>query len=508
MGQLAKLPVRIAAFNKPPIIGIINEGGERNCKFSEAMGNAANDLVHYGHFNCTVVQTPKEEGYGRINPLTGKYDGMHGSVQANNSDFGLAIEMIPLEVDEFKYGPVLTSSRITVTSLYRPSVGSSIEDLSVADSFDAISLNVWFLLAGFMLAFWFLLIIGKQLLKFSNQLSSWWTVFTFIFNEETFEPSGPFFCIFSVLITLLLFYAREYFNNFTKTELVQPRFPRVIDSFEDILNLKYNPDHGYVHKKSSWGKEKKSRDLEIVFSREMRTIDYFRYEHEGSIRKAIYNQAVKFHGSHEKTLRSMDVGNLEEMASLIKNDVVLVEVLPISQLLRVIMCTAIKHQAEADPSSDIARSTVWSAKNASIPYLLAYVYSDHIRPDIRERLDSQFYRIAESGIVHTLMIELSSGFIPITSSIYPCLEDVMRIQVPTLEHLEPKHFASTFEFGSRIYITACALLVVELFKSRFLLKRRLRLILLLPLTHKFRGRKRRVHPRPSAAQMFDQRLTH
>ena len=222
------LPLRIATFNKAPIISVVREGGEKNCQFSGTFGQAANDLIKYGHFNCSVLVTSDDEGYGHMNPITKKYNGMHGVVQQNNSDLGLCLEGIPLEVDEFKYGPILASSRITVGSIYREDM-AFYEDISISDSVNEISSQAWALFTCFLIIFWVLLTVGKRMLKRTNHISSYWTIVTFACNEETFEVSGCFFKTFSIVITILIFYSLQYFCNFMKTELVQSRYPTVIN---------------------------------------------------------------------------------------------------------------------------------------------------------------------------------------------------------------------------------------------------------------------------------------
>ena len=62
----------------------------------------------------------------------------------------------------------------------------------------------------------------------------------------------------------------------------------------------------------------------------MRTIDFLTYEPKGSVRRAVYDQALRIHGSHEKILRSFDAKNTEQlMALLLKSESVLIETRPI-----------------------------------------------------------------------------------------------------------------------------------------------------------------------------------
>ena len=472
---MEKLPLRIATFNKAPIIEIINEGGEKNCRFTGIIGYATNDLVEQGNFNCTVIQTSIEEGYGQLNRSTGKYNGMHGCVQANLSDLGFASEMVPLETDDFKYGPVLTSSQISIASLYRPCDGGFSEDLSVMDSFDSVSHHVWLLLFALVITFWILLATGKRLLRKNNRISNSWIVVTFLFNEETFELSGLFFCTISFSITLLAFYIHAYLGNFIKTEMVQPRFPIVINSFEDVLKLKYHPDYGFVDKTSIRGHDPKSKNLNFIFTRQMRTIDCFRYEPKGSIRRNIYDKALKIHGSHEKILHSFDITNTKSMTKLLlKNENVMFEKRLILQFLRVLTCTAIMNGRELDTVSDLSKSSVWFAKNASIPYSFGYIYSENISPKVRDRLDWYFYKLAESGIIHVLIKRLSDGFLPIKAKMYSCMEDEMSVEIPSVEHLGIKHIASLFDLTSKIFLFVNLALLIEVFLFSFLSKNKKR----------------------------------
>lgn len=469
-----KLPLRIATFNKPPIIGITRTGGEKNCRFTGILGEAANDLVEYGHFNCSLIVTSEEEGYGHLNRETGKYNGMHGSIQANESDFGLCIEMVPLEVDDFKYGPVLTSSRITVGSMYREFDKSSNKDLSVMDSFGEVSRDVWIFFVLFLTVFWLLLKLGKKSLKRSNYLSSYWTIVTFFLNEETFEVSGYFFRIFSLLLTFLVFYFRFFFASFTKTQLVQPKYPTVIDSFEDILNFKYHPDYGFVDRDSVQGLDSRSKDLVPYFSRQTRSIHYFMYAPQGSTRRSIYEKALKIHGSNEKMRTSFGLEHISQLANNSKPENLLIEMQPILQFIRRLTCQVMQDEKAMNSKSFLAKSLAWFGRNASISYSLGFVYSESVEEMVKEKLDNFLYGFAQSGLIHITVDSLSNTFFgtegessaskDALSSLSPCMKDEIHVEVPNDQHLQLKHLAPLFVLASHLLLVACATLLLELLR--------------------------------------------
>ena len=462
-----KLQVKISAFNKIPLIGIVSDGGAKNCRFSQILGDAANDLIDYGNFNCTVVRSSDQEGYGSYNETSGMYNGMYGSMQANKSDFGLAVGMVPLEVDAFKYGPVLASSRITTTSVYRMHNSTADMDLSVSDSLNDVSSRVWLCYALFLLIFWWMLVLGKCLLKRSNHISSYWTIFTFVCNEETFEVPGFFFSLFSLLITLMTFFSREYFNSIMKTELVQPSFPTVINSFGDILRLKYHPVHGLVDRHSVQGRDTRSEELKPMFNREMRTVQLMKFASKGSIQRSVYEHSLKVHGSHKNMLVSFIVRDDSSTYKLLKGNHVLIETEPISRLIRVVLCTFIADERIFSLNSDLAHSSVWFGKNASIYYLLGYTYSESIAPDVRERLDKIIYRFGESGLVHVLWDKMSTSFLPIRARMRSCLRDNMDIEITKAEFLEFKHITSIILWASWMFQAACLMIVLELMRFQF-----------------------------------------
>ena len=265
-------------------------------------------------------------------------------------------------------------------------------------------------------------------------------------------------------MALLSFYLHQYLGNFIKTEMVQPRYPTVINSFEDLLNLKYHPDYGYVDKKSTQGLDPKSMNIRFIFIRETRTIQYFMDQPKGSVRRAVYDEAVRVYGSHEKILQSFDFKNIEAIMKPIYNGIIhnaLIETKDILNCNRAVICAMIESKKESNVNSNLAKATVWHAKNASIPYMQGHVYSEGISPKVRDRLDWYFYKVAESGIVHALEKGVSTGFAPyIKGNMYSCMEDEMSIEIPKIEHLAIKHLASLFTIGSKIFLLAGLVLLV------------------------------------------------
>lgn len=430
------IALKIATFEKEFILRVVEKGGDgHNCKFGDMMGFYANDLMKAGRFNCSVILADTSEGYGHLNVTSGKYEGMNGLVQAGQADFGLATQMIPMETEDFKYGPILSYSRITILSSYARFNSSLNEQIDISEVFSDISLTVFILLAAFLILFVALLILGKQLLGSTDRNNSIWTVATFVCDQDSFtDDSRKFYIIFVSVLALFAFWFLQYFSNFMTTSLVRPRIPKIIDSFEDILHYRLvDEPRDYVDEREMHHISKKKmnelRRLRPLFLRAIRSIKFFEFAEPGSVNRRVYDQAVDINGNRSNSLIDVKDGiNIGfEIAS---GDVLFVDAETILRMIRVTTCSFLSQ----------GRSLIF-ARNASIPYMLGYVYSRGISPQTQERLDDVLYRFAESGLAHKFVLELSTAIVPVTHKIDMCLRDEIEIITPELEPLDISHLS-------------------------------------------------------------------
>ena len=70
---------------------------------------------------------------------------------------------------------------------------------------------------------------------------------------------------------------------------------------------------------------------------------------------------------------------------------------------------------------------MWFAREASIPYLLAYTYSLNVASAVRERLDLIMRAISESGLIYIWMQAMSESFgqLPNTKVARTCMTDLI-----------------------------------------------------------------------------------
>ena len=465
------IPLKIAAFEKEFILKIVKKGGHGdNCLFGDMMGYSANDLMKAGRFNCTVIETDTSEGYGHLNVTSGKYDGMNGLVQAGGADFGLATQMIPMETDDFKYGPILSYSRITVLSSYAKFDPSLNEQIDISQVFNDISLTVFILLAAFLLLFVSLLALGKRLLGSTDRTNSIWTVTTFVCDQDSFtDDSRKFYIFFVTILALFVFWFLQYFSNFMTTELVRPRIPKTIDSFEDILHYRLvDKPRDYVDDRqvhyTSKDKVKKLPRPRPLFLKVIRSIKFFEFAEAGSVNRRVFDQAVEMNGGRSESQIDVRDGISSGLA-IASGAVVFVDAETILRMIRVTICNVITQD----------RSFIF-ARNASIPYMLGYVYSKNISPETQERLDSVLYGFAESGLANKLVYELSTAIMPITHKIDMCLKDEVEISAGEHKPLDISHLSIIFRTSVGSLSMAFFVLLCELIcdKCSLMSKRRVK----------------------------------
>ena len=463
-GMKKLIPLKIAAFERPFILKIENKGlnGE-NCYFAGTMGCSANDLIKYGKFNCNVVKTEDSEGYGHMDESTMKYNGMNGALQSGGVDLGLAVQMIPMENDDFLYGPVVTTSRITILSSYATHNSSHDEILDVAEIFATIDWQAWLTFAMFLIVFSITLFIGKRLLNTTDHINSFWTIVTFACGRGVFGPKyGAFFRCFILFLSLFIFLSHQYFCNYMTTELVRPNMPHVIDSFEDILRYRHDNKSLLVDvTKASMKKKKRFEKIHPHFLKAIRSIKYFQNAKKGSIRRRIYDYAIKVNGGREKSLVDFqDSFKPDFVAGIFKGTNVIIDAETIARMIRVTMCESLMQDKHWTRDGKPSRLMLF-ARNASIPYLLGYVYSRTIKPEVRDRLDSIIYRFAESGIAGKLVTALSYAITQPSHAIERCLKDEILQDISEVEMLEVKHVLIILKSFGVLVVCALICLIFE-----------------------------------------------
>lgn len=466
------LKLTIAAFEKPFILKVEDDGySGSNCKFGGAIGQAANDLMTFGGFNCTVIRTPENEGYGHMDPLTNKYNGMNGVVQRSEVDLALAVQMIPMETDDFLYGPVISYSRITILSSYEPHNSSLDETLDVTEAFTVVDSTVWWFFLFFLILFSILLSIGKRIYKSTDGVNSFWTVMSYTFAQPSFGAvTNAYFQIYCIILSIFIFFCHQYFSNYMTTELVRPKIPRTIDSFEDVLNFRFDGKNSYVDSRKIESKKElaKLNYISPYFLKAIRSIKYFENAPIGSVKRKIMDRAIKLNGDREKSqLDFQDAFKNEFFSGLFRGTSVIVDAETVLRLIRVTLCDILIRNS---PKGDLKRYLLF-ARNASIPYLLGYVYSEKITPQVRLRLDDMLYKFGESGLANKLVLALSHAIMESTPQIERCLVDEVHYEINDIMSLDVKHVSVVFVSMGSLFAVSLIALILEAMVDHSKIKR-------------------------------------
>lgn len=456
------IAIRFAAFHSA-LLAVVNVGGkDTNCKFGGIVGGYVNDIVKYGKFNCSVNVAKRSEGHGHLNETTGMFDGVNGIIQRNESDMNVHIIAIPPEQDSFKYAPVVEYSYIAAASSYNLHDSSKINVLDVTSSLSKVQNKIWIVYFVFIFLFWLLFIGGKKFFRRRKTNRSFWTVTTFLFSQSNYDARGLFFCIVVFSFALYNGFIQLFISNFMAAELIQPQLPRVIENFEEILHLMYNPKHGLVDKNSKFAIEPESRQLATKFSRQTHTIKRFKTAPSGSVQKRIYDHSVRVSGKNGLYINLTTLLRTPESFVLDKhfNSLVIVDVEGALIMYRVNVCKILSKMRKVKPSSKIASSSMWYSKER-IYFFLGHTYSPHISNSLREYLDVTLLKLAERGINARYHIEKPHTAHQMDASVIDCLRDRIVLGDSQVYSINSSNISFLFSTLLFLYLVAALVLVAE-----------------------------------------------
>lgn len=242
------------------------------------------------------------------------YNGQVGMVQTNQSDFIFTPIFYPLydpETKHFSYSDPLTSEQMMIGSIYNYSANLESRDLldaiqSFGPDFASSAMASFILLS-------FILLIGQRLssyLKISNDMliedrmdrmkrigvrqknnlwrkhvkykldklsasksekySPFWLIFRAILDEDNFPLHDAFHKIFAISAVTYLFFLFNYMTNSISTDLVVSKDPKVIASYQDIID----------------------NDCKILWTTNLAEYSLFQNSHENSIERKLWNRRI------------------------------------------------------------------------------------------------------------------------------------------------------------------------------------------------------------------------
>ena len=211
-------------------------------KYTGPLSDAMNLLYEgtFGHdlLNYTVV---KKSSIGIFNATSGYYDedSCLYSMQTNESDFGFATPLYPVQGKNLVQQNLYFSEQIHLFSRYE--VSTRTYDADVMGVFkDAFSPEVWLIFPIVTLIFWFLIKLhirmeNRLLFHKNNRDDSLYEVLTHIFQVETIDYEGPSVRIASLFASIFSFLIFAYFTNSMKTDIVVVEEPDIVRNYDDLL---------------------------------------------------------------------------------------------------------------------------------------------------------------------------------------------------------------------------------------------------------------------------------
>lgn len=456
------IPIRFAAFQSPFFTVSHFGNSKKNCKFSGIFGDHANTLIKVGKLNCTVIEGNQLEGFGRLNEETGLYNGVNGIVQRNESDMSLHPISLPPEKDCFKYGPVTEYSHIAIVSSYNLPDSSKDELLDVTSSLSHVETPVWFAYIAFALCFWFLFAFSKKILKRRRSHRSFWTVTTFLFRQCQYDTSGLFNCNIIFFFGLYNQLVHLFLSNYMASDLIRPQIPRVIDTFQDILDLKYNPEYGLVERESKAGRSSQSRNLRPLFTKQTRTFKRFKSAPSDSIEKKVYDHSMKMSNESGPFIGTINLfqSSLEFISHESFNELVVIEIYNVMLFYRIEICKIIAKTRITNPKSSITSKSMWFAKD-TISFPAANIYSEQISNSLRKHLDIILIKFAEVGFFINAFADKFNSKYQMSPSVLHCLEDKIDVKLPEVDSIDLGNIYVFMVIICTLLICSAVVLIIE-----------------------------------------------
>ncbi|KAI1303635.1 hypothetical protein HDE_02092 [Halotydeus destructor] len=194
----------------------------KDCTLGGALGSTYALFPKYLGFNCTAYTA-----HSSRRDKDGNYTGYIGRLQSGLADFSPTTAHVPLAGLPVDYSPVVTSDKLTFTTVYdRPK--QAISDSDLLASFQQIDIVSW---AAFVL-----LVIGTAfVLRYQKYKWPLFEVFQCFFQYTGFEAKTLSGRLHSWATLVGFFVLALFYSNFMLSELVQEEHPTVLKNFFDVL---------------------------------------------------------------------------------------------------------------------------------------------------------------------------------------------------------------------------------------------------------------------------------
>ena len=414
--------------------------------------------------NYTVVREP---GYGTmIDKETQQYDGCIGSMQKNESDFMLIVEMLTIPV----VGPNLTHTvvdgfgRMGIVSAYNK---TNIDDGSrtqVLDMVFSFSPGLWILLAFsiitlFMLLHAAIVVMGEGLYaKYASRMwatrrilvsgkrkrrrsasKSGWIVVACILKHNSSCSScdvnfGPISILYTI-ITLFCFFAGFYLTSMIKTDMVVVKPPITVTTYDEVIQLGRRP--AWIRHTT----EKSEFEHAAIGSKEKRIWDI-------AVSNGLSDHLIESTGGSVMR-HAADVGRLREVMFLYRQ--VGVNFAPY------IGC------ANSRTNEVMTNANVLYRHDPSAPETLKGNIDNHlVSSQVSKKRNKRIQWTFEAGLFDVTLERFTdiSFLVPPTQavkyfrSIDECSSNVVTIPYPELRPVDPFHFLSLF-------IVTCIMLLLS-----------------------------------------------
>ena len=358
-------------------------------EFTGVMGPLVNPFIEYVR-GIGIVPVP-EQVYGTLVDKEKRlYDGCIGSLQRNESDWGIVQVPMPVFGDNITQGPPLGFEKMSILSGYNPNAIRSKAQIDVMSATNPFSSDVWILIAAQQLLFFVLLVtlsylctrIAQQMRSqkgsttgYSPMMGKWMTrsVWNIVskslkqFSLYSMRRSASFIRIFLLTLTLFNFWIHCFMCSMIKTELTVVEPPVTIETYADILTRNITP---------MWIGCLGDKDL-------------FRYSPLDSIERELWNKAVAMAGDHMENV-VLEVGPMgyRYVNMVLNQEAALITGRMTLDSLRKNTC--------ASQMNFLTRATV---DKASVEYVRVTVARSAFEPELMRYLYRKVIKMFESGIV-------------------------------------------------------------------------------------------------------------
>lgn len=136
-------------------------------KFAGSYGPLINEVAEYfiSNSNFTFDIRSKDDGFGEMDPATGKYDGCVGRLQRNESHLLFQLTDYPINATDVTQGDVGYDVSLQFVSIYYPRKESEVSSTSMDSCFEAFDVTAWSVCLATFAVVYLLLILRSKLCR-------------------------------------------------------------------------------------------------------------------------------------------------------------------------------------------------------------------------------------------------------------------------------------------------------------------------------------------------------